>query len=85
MSLLPCPLCGSLATVAQTHDGAGGVDYLVVCDTDDCLHGPARETHASAITAWNRRAPNPEVERLQDQVAELKLRILHVALESRRR
>jgi len=64
-ALKPCPFCG--ARVATYRDEIGG--YEVYCDGElGCAgDGDSRySTEAEAIAAWNRRAPDDEIERLRE-------------------
>lgn len=58
--LLPCPFCGgrSLGFIRPCTDGGLGV----ICHTCHTTMDSRVETEAEAITAWNRRAPQPERE-----------------------
>ena len=64
-ALKPCPFCG--ARVATYRDEIGG--WEIYCDGEvGCAgDGDSRySTEAEAIAAWNRRAPDDEIERLRE-------------------
>jgi hypothetical protein len=62
--VLPCPFCGSPASVEASSSGAEAV-FVVGCDSDgepECPVGQSLTTYArrgDAVAAWNRRAPLP--------------------------
>ena len=57
--ILPCPWCDEKASVRRTIGVIHG-DRWVECLTVGCATGgPARETDAEAISAWNRVAALP--------------------------
>lgn len=54
--ILPCPWCGSGASMYGTEE----FGYGIACDRIDCHStGPDRATKAEAIAAWNRVAAMP--------------------------
>lgn len=58
-ALLPCPFCGEGADLMELFEGFCG--ECGNCETT----GPAAETEAAAIAAWNQRATPTEVEKLR--------------------
>lgn len=53
-TLLPCPFCGISDAFGPIYDDHPIYKWLVVCD--ECgAQGPARETEAEAVEAWNWR------------------------------
>jgi Lar family restriction alleviation protein len=61
--LLPCPFCGGAAELIPMRSLAGDPSgHRVWCPSlPCCAAGPALDTKADAIAAWNRRAPLPPV------------------------
>lgn len=61
-ALLPCPFCGEGADLMELFEGFCG--ECGNCETT----GPAAETEAAAIAAWNQRATPAEVAALRAEV-----------------
>lgn len=77
--LLPCPFCGLVPDVnnpATFRHETGDRWASVVCcivgpEIRAGIYTPLEEWKDEAIAAWNERAPNVEVARLQARIAEL--------------
>ena len=68
---LPCPFCGSEATVIQRVD-----EYYVECTVIECCAIGDLFTRAEdAIEWWNRRAPTPRERELEARIAELEAQL----------
>lgn len=65
-ALLPCPFCGGGADLMELFEGFCG--ECGNCETT----GPAAETEAAAIAAWNQRATPAEVADLRAEMERLK-------------
>jgi len=57
--LKPCPFCGGQGEVSKKHEGA---TFWAYCRTNSCVVLPDWPYRATAVDAWNTRAPSPEVE-----------------------
>lgn len=63
----PCPFCGCAdITMHEMHDPAGN-HFQLQCSTCSASTG-YRSSAASALDAWNNRAPAPLKERLHDEI-----------------
>lgn len=68
--LLPCPLCGTAASVTKLQHSRGSATYNVSCgvkddDSDSCglvLFG-GRDTRQEMVAKWNKRAAEVTHER----------------------
>lgn len=73
-ALLPCPFCGEGADLMELFEGFCG--ECGNCETT----GPAAETEAAAIAAWNQRATPAEVEKLRADVERLREALTDIAM-----
>jgi len=72
--LLPCPFCGNdVASQSFWYGCVPGDEprgyhvFCLECSETDTLDGPRRDTLEEAIAAWNRRAPAPEGEAIDER------------------
>ena len=72
-ALLPCPFCGEGADLMELFEGFCG--ECGNCETT----GPAAETEAAAIAAWNQRATPAEVAALRAEVERLRGAVRSIA------
>ena len=69
---LPCPFCGEQEGVYSEAgtEATGPHAAIVRCSGCNAVH--CHNTEAEAIAAWNRRAPDAEIERLRAAIVTAK-------------
>ena len=83
--LKPCPWCNSRAVTIRTRNG----EYLGICTTGRVCPGNMFDAsrqgfmhEKDAITAWNTRAPDPLVEKLQGDLQQARTLVERLKLEA---
>lgn len=55
VDLIPCPYCGSWASISQFEKGLGG-NYYIQCQNPDCGIMTPFGTKREVVDIWQRRA-----------------------------